>query len=131
MDFNVLGIKITSCEWGNDLVIRGMRSYDRPVLTFFDATFIEGIKNAKGKEILCVELLEKGLYKIQYRDDKNDTILTAERYERIINNQLIRTQFVGGMQYKQKAKKNYQLCPYCSFNFLSLCDFLCGSKIEN
>lgn len=40
----------------------------------------------KGKEILCVELLEKGLYKIQYRDDKNDTILTAERYERIINN---------------------------------------------
>ncbi len=86
MDFNVLGIKITSCEWGNDLVIRGMRSYDRPVLTFFCATFIEGIKNAKGKEILCVELLEKGLYKIQYRDDKNDTILTAERYERIINN---------------------------------------------
>ena len=67
-------------------MIRGMRSYDRPVLTFFDATFIEGIKNAKGKKILCVELLEKGLYKIQYRDDKNDTILTAERYERIINN---------------------------------------------
>ncbi|MGN1167863.1 MAG: hypothetical protein ACI4S2_15700 [Lachnospiraceae bacterium] len=86
MDFDVLGIRITSCEWGNDLVIRGMRSYDRPVLTFFDATFIEGIKNAKGKEILCVELLEKGLYMIRYRDEKNDTILAAERYERIIDN---------------------------------------------
>ncbi|MGN0514252.1 MAG: hypothetical protein ACI4GD_08220 [Lachnospiraceae bacterium] len=36
--------------------------------------------------ILCVELLGKGLYKIRYRDVKNDTILAAERYERVINN---------------------------------------------
>lgn len=34
MDFDVLGIKITQFEWGNDLVIKGERSYDFPVITF-------------------------------------------------------------------------------------------------
>lgn len=86
MDFDVLGIKITQFEWGNDLVIKGERSYDFPVITFFNASFISGIKNAKGNEILCVEFLGKGIYKIRYRDVKCDTILTAERYEREINN---------------------------------------------
>ena len=33
-----------------------------------------------------MEILEKGLYKIQYRDEKNVTILAAEKCERIINN---------------------------------------------
>ena len=46
MDFDVLGIKITQFEWGNDLVIKGERSYDFPVITFFNASFISGIKNA-------------------------------------------------------------------------------------
>jgi len=36
MDFDVLGIKITQFEWGNDLVIKGERSYDFPVITFFN-----------------------------------------------------------------------------------------------
>lgn len=42
--------------------------------------------NAKGNEILCVEFLGKSFYKIRYRDVECDTILTAERYEREINN---------------------------------------------
>ena len=86
MDFDVLGIKITQFEWGNDLVIKGERSYDFPVITFFNASFIGEIMNAKENEILCVEFLGKSFYKIRYRDVKCDTILTAERYEREINN---------------------------------------------
>ena len=86
MDFDVLGIRIKSCEWGRDLVIRGERSYDRPVITFFHAVFIDGIRDVVGKEILCVEVLEKGIYQIRYMDDKDVTILAAEKYERIINN---------------------------------------------
>ena len=86
MDFEVLGIKITQFEWGNDLVIKGKISYDFPVITFFNASFICGIMNAKGNEILCVEFWGKSFYKIRYRDVECDTILTAERYEREINN---------------------------------------------
>lgn len=59
MDFDVLGIKITQFEWGNDLVIKGERSYDFPVITFFNASFIGGSMNAKGNEILCVEFWER------------------------------------------------------------------------
>lgn len=40
----------------------------------------------EGKEILCVEKLEEEIYQIRYRDEKEVTILHAERYERIINN---------------------------------------------
>ena len=86
MNFDVLGIKITQFEWGNDLVIKGERSYEFTVITFFNPSFIGGIMNAKGNEILCVEFLGKGFYKIRYSDVKCDTILTAERYEREINN---------------------------------------------
>ena len=51
MDFNVLGIKITSCEWGNNLVIRGMRrakkffvwSYWKKVYTRFNTVMIRTI----------------------------------------------------------------------------------------
>lgn len=39
MDFDVLGVRIKSCEWGRDLGIRGGRSYDRPVITFFSCRF--------------------------------------------------------------------------------------------
>ena len=86
MDFDVLRIKITQFERGNDLVIKEERSYDFPVITFFNASCIGGIMNAKENEILCVEFLGKGFYKIRYRDAKCDTILTAEQYAREINN---------------------------------------------
>lgn len=86
MDFDVLGIRIKACEWDRDLVIRGDRSYDRPVSTFFHAVFIDGIRDVVGKEILCVEVLEKGIYQIQYMDDKDVTILAADRYDRLIFN---------------------------------------------
>lgn len=50
-----------------------------------NAVFLDGIWDAVGKEILCVGVLEKGHSKIQHRDEKNDTILAAEKYEMIIN----------------------------------------------
>lgn len=43
MDFDVLGIKITSCVWNGDLVIKGTRSYDRPEITFFNALYVDGL----------------------------------------------------------------------------------------
>ena len=86
MDFDVLGIKIISCIWEGNLVIKGSRSYDNPEITFFHADFVDGIWDVEGKEILCVERLEDGLYKIRYRDTKDVTILTADKYERVINN---------------------------------------------
>ena len=55
MDFDVLGIKITSCVWDGDLVIKGERSYDRPEITFFNAMYVDGLWDVEGKEILCVE----------------------------------------------------------------------------
>ena len=86
MDFDVLGIKITYCVWNGDLVIKGTRSYDRPEITFFNAMYVDGSWDMEGKEILCVEKLEEEIYQIRYRDEKEITILHAERYERIINN---------------------------------------------
>lgn len=86
MDFDVLGIKITSCVWDGDLVIKGERSYDSPVITFFNAMYVDGLWDVEGEEILCIEKLEDEIYKIQYKDEKEITILHAERYERIINN---------------------------------------------
>ena len=84
--FDVLGIKITSCVWDGDLVIKGERSYDRPEITFFNAMYVDGLWDVEGKEILCVEKLEDEIYQIQYKDEKEVTILHAERYERLINN---------------------------------------------
>ena len=51
MDFDVLGVRIKSCEWGRDLVIRGGRSYDRPVITFFHALFIDGNRDVVAETI--------------------------------------------------------------------------------
>ena len=86
MDFDVLGITITSCVWDGDLVIKGERSYDRPEIIFFNAVYVDGLWNVEGRESRGSEKLEDEMYKIQYKDEKEVTILRAERYERIINN---------------------------------------------
>ena len=49
MDSAVLRITIASCGWSRDLVIKDERNYDRPVITFFNAVFIDGIWDAIGK----------------------------------------------------------------------------------
>ena len=86
MNFDVFATQVLSCEWNNNLILKGKRSYDTPLITFYKAKLVEGIWNIAGRELLCIERLEKGKYKLQYRYTNEVTILMADSYEAIINN---------------------------------------------